>query len=202
MPIKQKSTYKKQEYEYKSPDGEEYVITFVEYEDRKYISFLKDGEKDSTTLDWQMWKEVYEEVNKILNPSVIQMTGGKPKGIKAPKIMDRRGEMPGTVIDNTVQKTMERQDDSIRPIESFSPPKAVVDGFNYDIERSGISPDQIGQVGETPEDFKEGEWQKDAEQRKQKPREPHPNLIKGDESEQGGFRRANARKKVLPEDIL
>lgn len=162
MPITQMSTYVKHSFNYTSPDGEQYDIVFCKNDDhkneRKYVQFNKtDSKSEPITIDWEMWSEIYLEIDKIINPQgQVKKTSGK--GLKAPTVTDRRNEDIPTAaanIDKSVAESLKRQDDNVRPIETFRP--AIADGFNYDVERSGVNPDALGSVAETPPDLRPDE---------------------------------------------
>ncbi|GAH14926.1 unnamed protein product, partial [marine sediment metagenome] len=46
MPLKKKTTFKKQEFEYDSPDGDKWDFIIVECENRKYVQFKKEGKEE------------------------------------------------------------------------------------------------------------------------------------------------------------
>lgn len=175
MPIKVRSTFRKQEFEYESPDGEKWLINYVENEGRKYISIGREGqdEKDFTTWDVPMLLDIADQVRGMT--SRIQKTQKPMPRLKSPKIQDHRNEGIVSQIESNVQESMSNYDDSVQPMESFSPQANEWFGV-----RTGVDPLIAAQeVGDTPEEFKRVKNVVDWVDRSQAPRLKRPNVTRG-----------------------
>ena len=85
MPIKQKS--KKFEFEYESPDGDLFIITFIENEDRKYVEIKSDTHDTSQTYDFQMLRDIVHEMEVASDTRSISANN-----LPQPQITDRHEE--------------------------------------------------------------------------------------------------------------
>ena len=173
MPFKAK--FHKREFEYQSPDGDRWNIVYAELENRKYVELeriIEDKSENKTppvkiTIDREMLFDIADELRRIgqTELGLTKDTGG----LQAPKIKDYRPSAPSKTVDESVQQSMENYDDSVKPVQSLN----VVEQKDWSSFRTGVDINTIGEVGETPEEYKikTGEidipsWQKDAEGRK------------------------------------
>ena len=150
MSIKEKSTFRKHELEYESPDSTKespdlWDIVIVEHGDRKYIQYKRSADKEFITIDGQMLIDMADAYRKVISSTPI------PKStpvLKVPNIIDHRSiEKRGEEIQKSVDESMKNQDDSVEPIQSFS--------ADYTEFRTGLKPEEAAQpVGETPEEWK------------------------------------------------
>lgn len=183
MPIKAKSTYKKHEYEYESPDGDKWQIHYVENEGRKYIQIRQSENEDMTTWDVAMLLDIADQIRSLTE---------KPKHIvhrhpKKPNVTDHRGLERSNQIDATVEESMQNYDDDVSPVESFTP---NTEWFGV---RTGVDVTEIGSpVGRTPADFQKITQSPDWVDRTKMPKQNRPNIVKGSGSDRGGFKRVNA----------
>ena len=170
MAFTKKATYLKQEFEYKSHDGEIYLVTVVESYGKMYVQWTnpvkkndetsnidkQENAKDVVIVDAEMIKGLYE--------ILCEVVGGHNKSNKSslqlPRITDHRNnEQNLTRIDKQAAKTMKNFNNNNRPIESFHPSKpkdeSVFDNAeSTEVVRSGVDITAIGEVEETPDDFK------------------------------------------------
>lgn len=167
------------QFSYKSPDGDEYVITFTSSPDRQYIQWVKQGETSPVTVDWKMLQEIYEEL--VPKPTKT----ANHKGLKVPNVVDLRTRP----TEQAVKESLLNQDDTLQPVQSFTPGRG---DFDWDKERAGLDPSvAMTPAGETPADIKDEEEN-----------------IKRDVAERmtrkgvGGRTVKNDRVKVRPEDII
>lgn len=123
MPIEKLTTFKKEVFKYSSPDGDSYEITLVENHEnnaksRSYISYEKCNEKGETTgspvtVDWDMWKSVYEEIQRIKVPvpeERVRRTQVASEAMPTPVIVDRRGDgMSPESLNQDIEARMTRQ---------------------------------------------------------------------------------------------
>jgi len=217
MPIKEKSVLKKAVFEYESPDGDIWEITIADSgANRAYVQCHQigvkqkndDGEeevakvdKDPFTIDIDMLLEVGDAYRQMTKK--VEFTGVDRRYLHSPNIVDHRGLEQSNAIQAQVDRTMQNRDDSVSPIQSFTPapntPAIVKD--DYTQFRSGVDPNDASQpVDETPEEWQmreeEGlaEWQKDAQARRNMSRPMAPGRT-------GGMRRPTFRK-VAADDII
>lgn len=179
MPIKVRSTFRKQEFEYESPDGEKWLINYVENEGRKYISIGREGqsEKEFTTWDVPMLLDIADQVRGMT--SRASKTSNSIPRLKSPKIHDHRTNQ----IESDVKESMSNYDDTVQPMQSFSPPKND-DWFGV---RTGVDPNVASQgVGDTPEEFKRTANAPDWIDRSQQPRLKRPNVLRGAKGDRFG----------------
>lgn len=199
MSIKEKSTFKKDELTYESPDGDTWDIVIVEHDNRRYIQFKKTGDTDFITMDGSMLLDMADAYRKK-TLSKSNFAGVNKKAFEVPSIVDHRAiEKRGVEIQKKVDETMQNQDNSVEPVQSFSPasntPQIVSNDYT-EFRTGGVTVESASQkVGPTPEEWTvrkpEEElsgWQKDAQSRK-KMRPPTKKI--GYEGE--GFKRVGAR---------
>lgn len=121
MPITIKSTFKKQEFLYESPDGDRWSISYVESEDRKYIEIGKDGDQNTTVWDVPMLLDIADQI-RMMSPKARNISPRLP----SPTVKDHRNDNIGgppsvsEQIEDSASKTMENFDDSVVAIESLS----------------------------------------------------------------------------------
>ena len=112
MPIKQKS--KKFEFEYQSPDGDTFVITFIENEDRKYIEIKNDKTEASQAYDFEMLRDIVYEMENSTSANTRELS---VSNLPVPNVTDHRVN-----IDQQVSDSMQNIDPEAKPpVESFSP---------------------------------------------------------------------------------
>jgi len=176
MSIKEKSTFKKHELEYESPDGDIWDIVVVEHGDRKYIQFKKSADQEFTTMDGPMLLDMSDAYRKITMRSGAAFAANKG-AFEAPSIVDHRAiQKRGADIQQKVEETMQNQDNSVEPIQSFSPasntPNVVVNDYT-EFRTGGVTPEIAAEKSKsTPDEWstkKPAEdlkpWQKDAQSR-------------------------------------
>lgn len=179
MSFKKKTTYMKQETEYESPDGDLYDCAVVKHGDRCYVQWAKQGEGESTiTIDGKMLEGLYEQYCEMTgkrNSAIRLGPGGRPRqGLRVPNVVDHRGEPQGVEIHRSVKDSMRNYDDSVAPVESFSPEWDTPEGRAA--VRYGVDVNAQEQVGETPEEWalQPGEnmpgWKQDAMSRQNMPK--------------------------------
>jgi len=217
MPIKEKSVLKKAVLEYESPDGDIWEITIADAGgDRAYIQYRQthikqtndEGEeevvhceKEPITIDGEMLLEMADAYRQMTKK--VEFAGVDRRFLHSPQIVDHRGLEQSNAIQEQVDETMQNRDDSVPPIQSFTPAPntpAIVKN-DYTQFRSGVSPDDASRpVGDTPEEWKANEqegltnWQKEAIERKNAPRPLPPGRT-------GGMHRPTF-KKVAANDII
>jgi hypothetical protein len=177
MPIREKSSYRKFEFVYESPDGDSCEITIVEHGDRRYIQFSQPN-GDVVTMDGPMLLDMADTYREIImsktKPDMrLRRKSSKPN-LRAPKLVDHR-TAKAEAIESSVTESMSNYDDDVPPIQSFSPneevPNRTVDGVDYAKVQSGVDHDVLDEVGETPEEWSTTErsdlkgWQKEALER-------------------------------------
>lgn len=193
MPIKVRSTFKKQEFEYESPDGEKWLINYVENEGRKYVSIGKEDQdaKEYTTWDVPMLLDIADQIRGMTSRVPQNKPMAKTR-LKSPSVYDHRHEGldRSNQIEADVETSMNNYDDTTSPIESFSPARND-EWFGV---RTGVNPSVAAQsVGETPEDLKQVVEAPDWVDRP-RARGPRPNIVRGARggSGDGQFKRVGA----------
>lgn len=175
MPIREKSTYRKYEFEYVSPDGDKSDITIVEHGDRRYIQFESNG--DTVIMDGPMLLDMADTYREIMHSKMRQASKpnrGKPQ-LKAPKVVDHRSAR-AKEIEDSVDESMKNYDDEMPPIQTLSPDQQhsrKVGNVDYAKMQSGVDHDVLEDVDETPEDWSVSSkdqselsgWKKDAVER-------------------------------------
>ena len=147
MPIRVKSTFKKQEFEYISPDGDKWVIYYIENEGRRYVQIGKEpqdseAKEELTTWDVEMLLDIADQIREVsLTKNKTQQQKQK---LRVPRIVDHRGQ---TGIDASVEDTMSNYDDTVQPLEALSTPK--------EDEWLGVRLTAAPPADETPQEYKE-----------------------------------------------
>ena len=175
MSIKEKSVFKKHEYEYESPDGDKYTIVYIEHQAREYVEIARQNEdgsmSDKSVWDVNMLKDVADTLMTIKhgNSPPIQFAPGV-RGLTVPNIVDHRSGR-ADMIERSVNDSMQRLDNSVSPVESFDPEQerqswqrnaAGVDP-NVATEEADDTPESLAMRGKSEEEL--AAWQKDAIQR-------------------------------------
>lgn len=163
MPIKEKSTYKKFEFEYVSPDGDTCDVVIVEHGDQKYVEFTKPN-GDKVAMDGEMLLDMADKYRDIMfarsrsprTPMVAARTPGKK--LQAPRIVDHRTTtaMPEPMVEETEEEppTPRERMKASQMIGDDSPVMSrVAGGVDYGVVQTGVDYHQLGQVGETPEQW-------------------------------------------------
>ncbi|MHA2279349.1 MAG: hypothetical protein ACXAC5_00450 [Promethearchaeota archaeon] len=143
MPLKRLSEYKRDDYTYESPDGDQLDITIIQTADRKYVEIKRGGsEETEVTWDAEMLLDIADAVRQAIQKPTVS---GKSHALKKPRVVDRRDDAtPSETIQASVEESMEQieKTDDFVPVESFSP-----DHLKTDIEErlqrpSVIDPEQ------------------------------------------------------------
>ena len=124
MPLKPMSAYRRDDYTYESPDGDEYEITIVQTAERKYVEIKRDSEDGDDQVNWdvEMLLDIADAVRKVVHkPAVV-----KSHSLPASKVIDYRDETPqkpSDAIQESVDKSLEHMEetDAVVPVQSFSP---------------------------------------------------------------------------------
>lgn len=172
--MKEKSVSKKHEFEYESPDGDIWDITVLVNDERKYIQFAKRVEGDNLIIpfimDGSMLLDAADAYRSVT--SNIPQSGQQVIVLPEPNITDHR-ETKGEVIEKQVSESMNNMDHSTTPVQSFIASEANAEPDDYGQFRTGVDPDKIGVVNQTPEEWATNpdtknmkRWQKDAIDRK------------------------------------
>lgn len=221
MPIKEKSILKKAVLEYESPDGDIWEITIADSGgDRSYVQCQHistkqkndDGEEEIIkcdnepfTIDCDMLLEVGDAYRQMTGKNPVTFSGVDRRFLHGPQIVDHRGLEQSNTIQQQVDKTMANSDESVEPIQSFTPAPgtgAVVQDFTQ--FRSGLDPEAAAEPApDTPERWQMdqsqhdlSEWQKEAKMRETMPRPMAPGRV-------GGHARPKFKKDVpAAEDII
>lgn len=156
MPIKETSITRK--FEYESPDGDSYRITYLENETdkRKYIEIVRlkpDGSPESEPVRWDydMLVDLADTLRHHSRKPVVNFP--VQQDMSFPKVTDYRGgsAVPLTAteqIEQAVNQTMNRYDNSAAPIESWNK-----EAIAYHENATGVGVDEQQEVPETPEDI-------------------------------------------------
>lgn len=166
MPIKEKSTFKKHEYEYESPDGDTYSIVYIESQDREYVEISpvkSDGTLgEKVVWDFDMFKDISDSLMKIKygNAPPLSFPPGV-RGLTVPTIVDHRLARADE-IQQSVDDSMKKYDDSVSPIESFDTDQTVATGIDNSVatEEAEDTPEDLAMQGKPETELKS--WQKDA----------------------------------------
>lgn len=125
MTLKRMSEFKRDDYSYISPDGDEWEITIVQTSDRKYVE-IKQNNEDAVQWDVEMLLDIADAVRSATQKSVKS----KSHKLQKPHVIDRREQegnnlTPSDMIQASVEKSMEKINsvDSSVPVQSFSPVK-------------------------------------------------------------------------------
>ena len=124
MPLKQMSEFRRNDYTYKSPDGEEYEITIVQTPEREYVEIIKeleDGEKDQVSWDIEMLLDIADAVRDVVRKSPSLDVTRRAIQVPKPNIVDHRSDKtPSDMIQESVDKSMEKMGSSgIAPVQSL-----------------------------------------------------------------------------------
>lgn len=119
MALKRMSEFKRDDYSYESPDGDQYEITIVQTGDRKYVEITKDGDQ----IQWDV--EMLLDIADAVRTAIHKPAKRKPHHqLRSPNIVDHRaGEnpTPSDTIQASVEESMENIDATVAPVQSFSP---------------------------------------------------------------------------------
>lgn len=182
MSIKERSTFKKQEFEYNSPDGDQWIIVYVETENRKYIQLSKAQDAGSTegseiappfSCDLQMLIDIADE----FRDHAVSVRPRKGTGeLDRPMITDLRSsaeqiqlavdETMSNFKDGTPMESLGIQNVAMRPVEDTPKPWSL---------------DNIDEISPA--------WKKEAKERANLPR---PNYQKKGPKGQGFKRQVGA----------
>lgn len=166
MPTRIKETLKKREFEYTSPDGDMCTITYMESGGRKYVELSRqrvqskeeESKYDTFTLDADVFFDITDMLREITQPAMPRHS------LQEPIVMDHRGGTQADIIESQVNDSMQRLDDSVKPVMSLSPNQTEEDKL-----RTGVDLGRQTKVGATPPEFKIGDpedpnipkWQKE-----------------------------------------
>lgn len=157
MAITEKSTYIKRELEYTSPDDDKWAIVYIEHAGRKYVQLGKADEpvEQRVIFDLDMLFDINDQLRDTLYRSQNKAANLR---VMTPSVVDHRsGKIPAyDRIQLQVDATMQNRDESVNPVESFSMP---VTENEWQAHATGIRTEDLGEVGETPEDFREEKTQ-------------------------------------------
>lgn len=150
MPIKETSVTRK--FEYESPDGDSYRITYLENEPdkRKYIEVVllkPDGspEGDPVRWDYEMLIDLSDTLRRLNRKPMERVQ----TDMSFPKIVDYRNEpLNPSQIQEAVKNSMNRFDNSASPIESFN-----ADQIAYHENSTGVSANEDVKSPDTPADL-------------------------------------------------
>lgn len=122
MPLKRMSEFKRDDYVYESPDGDQYEITIVQTADRKYVEIKKDD--DQIQWDVEMLLDIADAVRAAIHKPIKK----KPHHLRSPNIIDHREKTdnatPSDMIQASVEESMEAMESApttVAPVQSFSP---------------------------------------------------------------------------------
>ncbi len=118
MALKQMSEFKRDDYAYESPDGDQYEITIVQTSDRKYVEITKGDDQ----IQWDV--EMLLDIADAVRSAIQKPTKTKSHQLKSPNITDHREKdnpSPSDTIQASVEESMENIDSSVAPVQSFSP---------------------------------------------------------------------------------
>lgn len=148
MSFKETSVHIQRSFEYQSPDGDEYVVTYSETPDRKYVEIVRKGDADGTTKvvhDYDLLCGIVDGIRESVRPKV------KPqRNLKKPKISDKRTF--GERIQSTVDKSMSQYDDDVSPRASLTASVSPETQFSHEA-RTGMSIEEQGEVPDTPAEW-------------------------------------------------
>ena len=126
MALKRMSEFKRDDYSYSSPDGDQYEITIVQTADRKYVEIKKDGEQEEDHVQWDV--EMLLDIADAVRAAVYKPAKSKPHQLRSPNVIDHREPLknnpsPSDMIQASVDESMENIDSSVAPVQSFSSEK-------------------------------------------------------------------------------
>jgi len=123
MPLKRMAEYKRDDYSYESPDGDQYEITIVQTADRKYVEVKRNSEDGTDQVSWDV--EMLLDIADAVRLAVQKPTVVKNHALRVPKIVDYRNEelKPSDAIQASVNESLEHitKTDEMIPVQSFSP---------------------------------------------------------------------------------
>lgn len=121
MPLKRMNEFKRDDYAYESPDGDQWEITIVQTADRKYVEIKRDDQE--VQWDVEMLLDIADAVRSAMQKPVKK----KPHQLQKPNIVDHREKetepTPSETIQASVDESMENIDPAVAPVQSFSPEK-------------------------------------------------------------------------------
>lgn len=181
MPIKEKSSFRRRDYEYESPDGDKYSITYIESGDREYVEICRQNEDGSETgepvrYDYKMFRDITSLLEQSKAPCSHGPSGTRSNksGLAPPQVTDHRNGSPANAIEQSVNQTMQRYDDNARPVEALQGERKAwqqhARGVDEDIatQPANDTPEEISLKGQDPESL--APWQKEAVGRMSNPR--------------------------------
>ena len=122
MPLKRMSEFKRDDYVYESPDGDQYEITIVQTADRKYVEIKKDDDQ----IQWDV--EMLLDIAYAVRAAIHKPIKKKPHHLRTPNIIDHREKTdnatPSDMIQASVEESMEAMESittTVVPVQSFSP---------------------------------------------------------------------------------
>lgn len=134
MPIKKNLQFNRIDFTYESKDGDAYDITYMDTGDSEYFEVNKVGDPvdNKRVYDVDMWRELLSERDKLKKPAeVIRVNRAN---ISPPRIQDLRTVSPQD-IQGSVNHSMDQIDDTVVPVESFSPVQDTPEEWKLDEER-------------------------------------------------------------------
>jgi hypothetical protein len=175
MPIIQQ--LKKVQFSYKSPDDDEYEITFTETKDRKYVEIRKvvEGtEQQPVVYDFDMLCDLVGNLRTMTGNAAAYIAyppGVRSHSLQAPAVVDHRPEGEKTIEDQ-VSTAMGNYDPAAEPVQSFS-------RSEFEIS-AGVSTTEGTEVaGETPDSWKPHNQAEELKQRAAAGRAP---MVKPDQN--------------------
>lgn len=92
------SEYKRDDYSYKSPDGEDWEITVIQTKDRKYVEVSREGDdSDKVAWDVDMLLDIADVARLATSPS--KPIARQSHGLKKPQIIDHRESEESETVD-------------------------------------------------------------------------------------------------------
>lgn len=143
MTLKRMSEFKRDDYLYNSPDGDQYEITIVQTSDRKYVEIKKD--EDQVHWDVEMLLDIADAVRAAIHKPAKR----KHHQLRSPNIVDHRiseeNQSPSDAIQATVEQSMKNIDSSVAPIQSFSPKRDLAAELEErkTMQRGATDPEKI-----------------------------------------------------------
>lgn len=120
MPLTRMNEFKREDYSYESPDGDQYEITIVQTSDRKYVEIKReDGEEEAVQWDVEMLLDIADAIRSATQKPVKR----KAHQLQKPAVIDHRvqeSETPSDMIQASVEESMDNMDPAISPVQSFS----------------------------------------------------------------------------------
>jgi len=118
--IKRMAEFKRDDYTYTSPDDDEWQITIVQTDDRKYVEIKKSDGECEVSWDLEMLLDISDAVRSAIrepNPTSI-----KKHNLQSPNIIDHRdqNETPADQINASVTESMKNVDSTVSPVESLT----------------------------------------------------------------------------------